>query len=116
MSEPMQNIPNRESFRADMIELATRLIPTICDDYRTVDQDDDDDTPTMQVTVGCEITSDDSVSWSYQTGDNSFSGGAYGYAFWGIGYLTRDTSPADFANEIICSLEDNEEFSFEVQS
>ena len=108
---------NRTEFREDMVLLAKQLIPSIDDDYRIEGQDDD--TPTMQVTVGCECPSDLSMSWSYQTGDNSFTGGAYGYAFWGIAYLTRDSKPEDFADEVISSLEENDEFSFggrEVQS
>lgn len=102
---------NRDEFKNDMIELATRLIPTIDDDYRAFD-DSDDETPGMQVTVGAECPSPDSMSWNFQTGDNSFTGGAYGFANWGIGYLYRDTKPEDFAKEIISSLEENEDFNF----
>lgn len=104
---------NREEFYDDMVALAKSLIPDIDDDYRIEGQGQDDDTPMMQVTVGCECPSDSSMSWSYQTGDNSFTGGAYSYAHWGIAYLTRDTKPEDFAREVMDSLEDNEGFNFE---
>lgn len=104
------SIPNKTAFRADMVELAKQLIPTIHADYRIEGQDDD--TPTMQVTVGCECPSDDSMPWSYQTGDTSCMGGAYLYAYWGIAYLTPDTKPEDFADEVISSLEENDEFNF----
>jgi hypothetical protein len=103
---------NRTEFRDDMIGLAKRLIPTIRDEYCIEGQGDD--TPMMQVTVGCECPSDCSMSWSYQTGDNSFTGGAYSYAHWGIAYLTRDSKPEDFAREVMASLEDNEDFNFVV--
>src|ERR1700722_6355428 len=103
---------NRHEFRADMIALATRLIPTIHDDYRANWDSDEPDDPGMLVTVGAECLSPDSCSLSFQTGDNSFMGGAYGYEYWGLGYLYRDTKPEDFADEVISSLEENEEFNF----
>ena len=91
----------RESeFKADLMELARVLIPTIDDDYRCSD-DPDDETPGMLVTVGA-----DADGWSYQTGDNSFTGGAYGFAHWGLGYLYRDTSPEEFADAVMSDLAD----------
>lgn len=102
---------NRDELLNDMAALARDLIPTIGDDYRAP-YDAENDTPCMQVTIGVECPSADSMSWSYQTGDNSFTGGAYGYAHWGIGYLCRDTVPEDFAREIVSSLEENEDFNY----
>jgi hypothetical protein len=43
-------------------------------------------------------------SWSYQTGDNSYSGGAYGHPIWGVAYLTADSDPDSVANEILDEL------------
>jgi hypothetical protein len=40
-----------------------------------------DDIPGMQLTIGWD---QDSGEWSYQTGDNSFTGGAYHYPTWGV--------------------------------
>jgi hypothetical protein len=60
----------------------------------------------MQLTIGA-----DSEGWSYQTGDNSFSGGAYGYATWGLGYIQRDSDPAQVANDILRDLEDNDSYN-----
>jgi hypothetical protein len=94
------------SFAADMATLASRLIPRIGDDYRCSD-DPDDETPGMMVTVGVTVEGDGTLSWSYQTGDNSYTGGAYGHATWGIGYLYRDTDPADFAEAIESDVADN---------
>ena len=91
---------------ADMARLAASLIPTIHDDYRASD-DPDDDVPAIQVTVGVTVQPDGSLSWSYQTGDNSYSGGAYCHATWGIGYLYRDTDPTDFAESIESDVADN---------
>lgn len=77
----------------------TQLIPTlydlIDDDYRAAF---DDDKPSMPVTIGF---SDDASSWNYQTGDNSFSGGAYGFPHWAVTYLYRGESATD--RDAICS-------------
>ena len=89
---------NEQEFRVDMAALAANLIPQIDNDYRVTD-DDDSDMPGMMVTVGA-----DADGWSYQTGDNSFTGGAYGYATWAVVSLYRDTDPADFAEEVIGQL------------
>lgn len=56
----------------------------IADDYRCTD-DAEDTTPGMLVTFGL----DENGEWSYQTGDNSYTGGAYGFHYWGLAYLNR---------------------------
>lgn len=75
---------------ADWTKLLTSLIPDIGDDYRCSD-DPDDDTPGILVTFGVTVGDDGTLSWGYQTGDNSYSGGAYGHPVWGIAYLYRDS-------------------------
>ena len=90
----------RTEFLADITRLVAELIPTIGDEYRA---SEDDTEPSMMLTIGA-----DNAGWSYQTGDNSYSGGAYSYATWGIGYLTRESVPADVAANILSDLEDNE--------
>lgn len=94
------------AFAADMATLAKRLIPEIDDDFRCSDAPDDE-TPGMMVTVGVTVEDDGTLSWNYQTGDNSFSGGAYCHATWGIGYLHRDTDPEEFADSITADVADN---------
>lgn len=43
----------------------------------------DDSTPYVDVTVGCTFDfATGSITWNYQTGDNSFTGGAYGHPEW----------------------------------
>lgn len=64
----------------------------IGDDYRS---DEDSETPSMLVTFGL----DENGNWSYQTGDNSFTGGAYGYAHWGLAYLDRRSNCKALAQE-----------------
>lgn len=87
-------------------ELVKALIPDIDDDYRATD-DPDDDTPGMCLTVGfTPETEDKDESWHYQTGDNSYSGGAYLHRHWAVVYLSRDSVPADVAEEIASQLGD----------
>ena len=61
----------------------------IADDYRA----SDDSQPGMRVTFGLSADG----SWSYQTGDNSFTGGAYGHPFWGVISLYRRGNCKDLA-------------------
>ena len=63
----------------------------------------------MQVTVAssgdtCEITG--SVEWGYQTGDNSYTGGAYGYNHWGTGWVSKDTDIEELAIDLISQIEE----------
>ena len=44
--------------------------------------------------------SPEAESWGYQTGDNSFTGGAYGHPFWGVVWIGADADPAEVADEI----------------
>ena len=89
---------NRKEFETALASLIAELIPTIGDEYRA-SNDPQDDTPGMALTVGA-----DTEGWSYQTGDNSYTGGAYGYATWGVGYLYRDSNPVERAHEIADEL------------
>jgi hypothetical protein len=79
--------------------LLISLKKAIRDDYRCTD-DLDDNTPGMLVTIGFTPESEASpASWHYQTGDNSYSGGAYGHPYWGIVYLTRRSNSREAAKE-----------------
>jgi hypothetical protein len=105
---------NREEFIADVASLVAELIPQIDDDYRASececkgpfhgDDHDADCLPSMLLTIGA-----DADNWSYQTGDNSYSGGAYGYAVWGVGYIYRDSDPREVAKEIADDIDENDE-------
>ncbi len=95
-----------------VVRLLKALKPDICDDYRASD-DPSDNTPGMCVTIGASPQSDGVLSWSYQTGDNSFTGGAYSHSFWGVGYLYRRSNckevASDIVNEIAESISQSEE-------
>lgn len=85
-------------------KLIASLIPDIDDDYRASD-DPEDDTPGMSVTVGFTPESEDKdASWSYQTGDNSFTGGAYGHRNWGVVSIYRDSKPSEVAEDIASQI------------
>jgi len=92
-----------DSLLPEWTSLCRFLIPMIGDEYRA--SEFDDDTPGMCLTIGfTPETVDKSMSWSYQTGDNSFSGGAYCHANWAVVSLYRDSDPAEVANEIASQL------------
>lgn len=93
-----------EACRSQWTTLVANLIPCIGDSYRASD-DPDDDTPGMCLTIG--FTPEDAqhdCRWAYQTGDNSFSGGAYGHPHWAVVSLYRDSDPAEIAEEIVSEL------------
>lgn len=84
--------------------LVASLIPDICDDYRATDEPDDE-TPGMMLTIGfTPATPDKDASWHYQTGDNSFTGGAYGHPHWAVVSLYRDSVPSEVAEEIASQI------------
>ena len=43
----------------------------------------------------------ESGRWGFQTGDNSFTGGAYGHPFWGVAWISSESHPAWVAREIL---------------
>lgn len=55
----------------------------------------------VQLTVGW---SPETGGWGWQTGDNSYTGGAYGHPVWGVAWVTHDSDPADVADEILDEL------------
>ena len=84
-------------FRRDLERLLKELKPNICDDYRTHEEAT---LPGIAVTIGAEITPD-GIAWNYQTGDNSYTGGAYGFPDWGIVDLHRRDNSRKLAEEIV---------------
>lgn len=95
--------PTEKQYRKLAREIRALLIslkPTIGDDYRATDRPEDK-LPGMCVTVGATVADDGGISWSYQTGDNSYTGGAYGHAAWGVGYLYRRSNCAAVADGIV---------------
>lgn len=87
----------KSEFRAEMIRLIIALIPTIGDEYRAHDESDE---PSMQVSVGANAE-----GWGYQTGDNSYTGGAYSFENWAVVYLDRESKPETVADDIVSQLD-----------
>ena len=81
---------------SEIVSLLFALKGSIADDYRCTD-DPDDDTPGMCVTIGASPDG----RWNFQTGDNSYTGGAYGHPVWGVVYLYRDTDTDGAAEAVL---------------
>jgi hypothetical protein len=103
---------NAKEFHDEMVSLVTNLIPDISGDFRAPGCEDDD-VPSMQLTVGAQ-SDNEREGWSFQTGDNSYTGGAYSFPFWAVVTLDNDSNPEDVANDIMRQLIDNENFNFDV--
>lgn len=84
-------------FEREVYQLLVELKKDIGDDYRAYE---DDDKPGMQVT----ISTNDFSKWSYQTGDNSFTGGCYGHRHWAVLSLYRSSNSRELAAEAIGEL------------
>lgn len=81
----------------DLAELIKQLKPTIGDEYRSSEFDPEDDLPSMLLTVGWSAESGD---WNWQTGDNSYSGGAYFYPTWATVAIYRRSNSKELARDI----------------
>lgn len=57
----------------------------------------------LDVTVGA----DDTLTWDYQTGDNSFTGGAYVFPHWGTSSLSPRCNCKEVAREIAGQILEN---------
>lgn len=77
----------------ELAKLIDSIKPDIEDDFR----DNEDEEPGIDITIGCSYDEE----WSYQTGDNSYTGGAYSHPFWGVGRITRRCNSRELAKEII---------------
>ena len=57
----------------------------------------------IDITVACD---EHGTTWNYQTGDNSYTGGAYSLPHWAVSSINEDTSADDLYEDIIGQLED----------
>jgi len=88
-------LPRIKDIRALLIELKAFMH----DDYRA-EGCEDDSTPSMDVTIGAS----DDGTWGYQTGDNSFTGSAYGHPHWAVLFLTRRSNCTELARDAISQI------------
>ena len=80
----------------EVASLLRSLKKQIADDYRASD-DVDDNRPGMSVTIG----TNDMISWTYQTGDNSYSGSCYSCKSWGVISLYRNSNCLELAKQAV---------------
>lgn len=71
----------------DIRELVAEVRKGIHSDCRC-SEDPEDNEPGICLTVGADVNG----SWSWQTGDNSFTGGAYHYPHWAVVCVRQDDS------------------------
>ena len=82
----------------EVAKLVEAVKDNIDSDTYVNDEDADEGGPNgILLTVGA----DGKGGWSYQTGDTSFMGGAYGYPYWGSAGVYRNSHPRAVAREII---------------
>ena len=98
------NTPSKrqiQAFTTQIRRLFVQLKPDIGDDYRASEEDT---LPSMQVTIGATVAEDGTLNWSYQTGDNSYSGGAYGHPNWGVISLYRRSNCRELAADAVSQI------------
>ena len=61
-------------------------------------EDDEGNAGCLQLTIGFN---DDMSEWGAQTGDNSYTGGAYSFPHWSVVYVTPDSTVDDIQDDII---------------
>ena len=96
-----EEVMDSEGFRDDLLDVIRYAISTVSpEDFASAIEEDE--APYNYLTVGMN----DSGEWSFQTGDNSFTGGAYGYAHWAVVSVFEDSDPEEVYQEIVSQLED----------
>ena len=95
-----EEVMDSKEFREDLLEVVFYAISTV--DPNDFEGEHEDDVAYNYLTVGMN----DSGEWSFQTGDNSFTGGAYGYPHWAVVSVFEDSDPEQVCQEIISQLED----------
>lgn len=94
----------KERILPEVIELIEHCKKFIGEEYRSVSQDVDDNTPMMDITISC----DDSLEeWTYQTGDNSYTGSCYHYPYWGVTSIDRESNSKEIAEYLIDDMLEN---------
>ena len=74
------NLPDRDALK----EVIAHAASCVDESFETAD---DDDVPAIDLTVGWN---EKTGRWGYQTGDNSYTGGAYGYPHWAVVWVPKD--------------------------
>jgi hypothetical protein len=88
----MPKLPTIKELAA-LIKAVKRNIDNDC----RASDDNEDTLPRIQLTCGINYQGE----WSYQTGDNSYTGGAYGYPYWAVISVYRRSNSRGLAREIL---------------
>lgn len=88
---------NIKTLRQEFTEFFKSLKPSIGSD--TLIETGDGPKPGLEITIGYDL-SDGEIAWNYQTGDNSYTGGAYSFRHWAVVTLMRRSNCADLAKEV----------------
>lgn len=59
----------------------------------------------LHITIGVTL-SDEGFEWNYQTGDNSFTGGAYGHPHWVNIYLKGRSNCRELSKDAVEQLQE----------
>lgn len=94
----------RQEVRSDLVRLLKNLKKEIGDEYRASEEDT---LPSMEITIA---SNEDLSDWTYQTGDNSYTGSCYHYPHWGVGVLYRRSDTEALANELLDNLSECYQF------
>ena len=88
----------------------TKLIELNLDDWKSwLDDDVDTDEGWGTLTIGYD---DQTELWSYQTGDNSFTGGAYGFQSWLVVNFSKECTIDEVIERLSEDYQFNEETSY----
>ena len=89
--------------QSQVSELIRRIIQSgIPADSRATDEDDG---PSVLLSIGATVRKDGSIRFGYQTGDNSFMGAAYGHQTFAIVSIYPFSSPTILAEEMVSEID-----------
>jgi hypothetical protein len=74
-------------------------------DYYKDEYNPEDESYSTMVTLGVDCDDDGNVTFGLQSGDNSYTGNAYGFQYWGVVYPYPATAD-EYATELIESVEE----------
>ena len=89
-------LPNKKDLK-DLIKRVKRYMLENPDLFWNVETEQYE----CELTIGCDGVSKD---FGYQTGDNSYTGGAYGYPYWAVITITNYSTLKDMTDEELDNL------------
>jgi len=90
-----------EQVKTDVRAFIAEQLPAWKDDaieFNSPDDGEDEYTPYMDITFAI---SEDGTAWNYQTGDNCYTGGAYGLPHWAVSTIDADTTADSLLDDVV---------------